>query len=283
MEETQETPSTERSEEVTAPAEAPEAAIDLEPLKAVLETIIFITGRPIGTSEMLETLQGVQEGPKPTRKELEVALEELEKEWEARGRGIQLCRVAEGYEFRSRPFYANWIKAMNRPKPQKLSVAGIETLALIAYRQPVTRSDIESVRGVDSGGVLKSLTDRRLIKSVGRKEEAGRPLLYATTAEFLELFGLKDLNDLPPLKEFEEMAKSQAVTVAQEQGLDVTDLITTPEELGLVEEEDRLALEELDSKMKELKDVEKAAIEATTPPQAEESAESSVDRPASEA
>lgn len=240
---------------------------DLEPLKAILETLIFISGRPLGTSEMLESVQTVPDGPKPTRKELEAALESLEKEWEERGRGIHLARVAEGYEFRSRPFYAAWIKSMNRPKPQKLSVAGIETLALIAYRQPVTRSDIESVRGVDSGGVLKSLTDRRLIKSVGRKEEAGRPLLYATTAEFLELFGLKDLDDLPPLKEFEEMAKTQAVNVAQEQGFDVTDLITTPEELGIVEEEDRLALEELDSKLKELKDVEKAAVEATTPPQ----------------
>lgn len=263
--------------------EAPtETSNDLEPLKAILETLIFISGQPLGTSDMLESVQAVPEGPKPTRKELEAALESLEKEWEERGRGIHLVRVAEGYEFRSRPFYAAWIKTMNRPKPQRLSVAGIETMALIAYRQPVTRSDIESVRGVDSGGVLKSLTDRRLIKCVGRKEEAGRPLLYATTSEFLELFGLKDLADLPPLKEFEEMAKTQAAVAIEEQGLNVADLISSPEELGLVDEEDRLALEELDSKLKNLKDVEKAAVEATTPPPEPAPEESSVDRPGSE-
>ncbi len=244
-------------------------------LKTILETLIFISGRPLGTSEMMEALEAVPDGPKATRKDLEAVLEILEKEWEERGRGIQLTRIAEGYEFRSRLGLAPWIKGMNRPKPQKLSVAGIETMALIAYRQPVTRSDIESVRGVDSGGVLKSLTDRRLIKCVGRKEEAGRPLLYATTHEFLELFGLKDLADLPPLKEFEEMAKSQAAVAAEEQGLDVADLISTPEELVHVAEEDRLALEELDAKLKDLKNVEKAAAEAAEP-------ESGVNRPVSE-
>jgi segregation and condensation protein B len=247
---------------------------ELEWLKGVLETLIFIAGRPVGTSEMMETLKTVPEGFHPSTKDLEQALEALEKEWEERGRGIQLSRVAEGYEFRSRPAMAPWIKAMNQPKPQRLSVAAVETLALIAYRQPVTRSDIESVRGVDSGGVLKSLTDRRLIKCVGRKEEAGRPLLYATTTEFLELFGLKDLSDLPPLSEFEEMAKTQAATVAEEQGLNVSDLISTPEELGLMEDEDRAALEELDEKMKKLKTAEKAAEETITP--------SSVNRPVPE-
>ena len=240
---------------------------ELEWLKGVLETLIFIAGRPVGTSEMMQTFKTVTEGFKPTIKDLEEALESLEREWEERGRGIQLSRVAEGYEFRSRPAMASWIKTLNQPKPQRLSVAAVETLALIAYRQPVTRSDIESVRGVDSGGVLKSLTDRRLIKSVGRKEEAGRPLLYATTTEFLELFGLKDLSDLPPLSEFEEMAKTQAVSAAEEQGLNVSDLISTPEELGMLEEEDRAAMEELDEKLKELKTAEKAAEETINPPQ----------------
>lgn len=240
---------------------------DLSTLPSILETLIFVSGRPLGTSEMLEALEAVPDGPRPTRKDLETALESLEREWEERGRGLHLVRVAEGYEFRSRPGFAAWIKALGRPKPQRLSVAAVETLALIAYRQPVTRVDIESIRGVDSGGVLKSLTDRRLIKCVGRKEEAGRPLLYATTSEFLELFGLRDLNDLPPLKEFEEMAKAQAVTVAEEEGLNVSDLISTPDELSQVEEGDRAALDELDEKLKDLKSVEKAALESTEPPQ----------------
>ena len=223
-------------------------------LQSILETLIFISGRPLGTSEMMEATGCSHE-------ELEEALETLEREWEERARGIHLVRVAEGFEFRSRPAFAPWIKALDRPKPQRLSVAAVETLALIAYRQPVTRSDIEDVRGVDSGGVLKGLTDRTLIKSVGRKEEAGRPLLYATTPEFLALFGLRDLSDLPPLKEFEEMAKTQAVAVAQEEGLSVEDLISTPDELVQVEEEDRAALEELDEKLKDLSRVDRSISE----------------------
>ena len=229
-------------------------------LQSIIETLIFISGRTVGTSEILEALKGVPDGPQATKKELEEALEELVRDWENREGGIRLCRIAEGYEFRSAPEMSPWIKQLNKPKPQRLSVPAVETLALIAYRQPMTRADIESIRGVDSGGVLKSLGDRRLIKIVGRKEEAGRPLLYATTTEFLEFFGLKDLSEMPPLKEFEEMVKSQA---SEESGggleFSVTDLLSSSSELEMVDEQDREALDQLDASLKSLRQKEKDA------------------------
>lgn len=232
-------------------------------LKSILESLIFISGRTIGTSDLIETLNAVSEGPKPTRKELEEALESLQKDWEERGGAIRLMKVAEGYEFRSQPEFSPWIRMLNRPKPQRLSVPAVETMAMIAYRQPITRLEIEQVRGVDSGGVLKNLTDRRLIKIVGRKEEPGRPLLYATSKEFLEFFGLTDLSELPPLQEFEERLKAEAAMQSSQTtttDLSVSDLITTVEELETVEGEDREALEDLDASMKNLKEIEKETV-----------------------
>lgn len=238
-------------------------------LKSILETLIFVSGKTLGTSDMLEVLQNggaaSPDAPKPpSRGELEDALDSLQKEWEERAGGIRLIKVAQGYEFRSIPEYSPWIRLLNRPKPQRLSIQAVETLAMIAYRQPITRIEIEAVRGVDSGGVLKSLHDRKLIKIIGRKEEAGRPLLYATTQEFLEFFGLKDLADLPPLQEFEERLKAQAEqTPPAPEDLSVSDLISTPEELETVDEEDREALAELDASLKTLKEREKEAVAAT--------------------
>lgn len=234
-------------------------------LKSIVETLIFVSGRVLGTNEMMEILEAVAEGPRPSREELKQVLETLQREWEERGRGVRLERVAEGYEFRSLPEYAPWLQLLNRQKPHRLSTAAAESLALIAYRQPITRIEIESVRGVDSGGVLKNLLERHLIKTVGRKEEPGRPILYATSKEFLELFGLKDLDDLPPLSEFEEMIKKQAEEApSKEADLSVSDLISTPDEISSLEASDRDALEELDQTLKNLKEVEKTAL---TPPE----------------
>ncbi len=249
-------------------------------LKSILETMIFVSGKTLGSSDMLEALNAFEgDGPKPSRQELEEALASLQKEWEEREGGVRLIKVAQGYEFRSIPEFSQWIRLLNRPKPQRLSMPAVETLAMIAYRQPITRTEIEAVRGVDSGGVLKSLTDRKLIKIVGRKEEPGRPILYATTKEFLEFFGLKDLADLPPLQEFEDRLKAEAENAPQPSAdLSVADLVSTPEELGSMEESDREALEELDSSLKNLKDVDKNAAATINPaapePQPQEKLES---------
>ena len=119
-----------------------------------------------------------------------------------------LNQVAGGYQIRTRPEYMEWIKRLLQPKPLRLSKAALETLAIIAYKQPVIRSDVEHIRGVDCGGVLRVLLERKFIRVLGRKEIAGRPLIYATTKRFLEVFDLKNLKDLPTPKEIEEFGSS---------------------------------------------------------------------------
>ena len=235
---------------------------DLSQVESIVEGLLFVAGHPLSVSEIMDVFKSSEAPVKPTKREVEQTLATLTQQYEERGRSIRLMPVAEGYEFRTTADYAPWIRLLNRTKPQKLSAPAVETLAMIAYRQPITRNEIEQVRGVDSGGVLKSLGDRKLIKIVGRKEEAGRPLLYATTSEFLELFGLKDLSDLPPLNEFEEMIKSQGAGEATtEEAFTVNDLVTTPEELEGVEESDRTVLDDLDEKLKDLKLTEKGIAE----------------------
>ena len=176
---------------------------------------------------------------------------------------IRLERVAGGYEFRSRPEVAPWMALLNPQPAQRLSTPAVETLALIAYRQPITRIEIEELRGVDSAGVLRSLLERRFIRVVGRKEEVGRPLLYATSREFLELFGLKDLGDLPPLSELEEKIKTVETPAP---ALDVSDLMRDPVDLAGLEESDREVLGDLEEKLDQLKEVEKQVLSQTQEP-----------------
>ncbi|MEK7689089.1 MAG: SMC-Scp complex subunit ScpB, partial [Deltaproteobacteria bacterium] len=146
-----------------------------------------------------EKLMNVLEGEK--RDEARLALNELINEYAASSRGIIIEEVAGGYQIRTRPEFAPWLRRLFKIGFQKLSKASMETLAMIAYKQPITRMEIEELRGVDSGGVLKTLMDRNLIKIIGRKELPGRPVVYGTTKEFLEVFDLKDLACLPTLKE----------------------------------------------------------------------------------
>lgn len=226
--------------------------------KQIIEAIVFAAGRPVGIDEILAALEIVVPGPRANRREIEDFLGTLQKEYQERGGGIELVTVAGGWEFRTVPGMGPWMATLNRPKPQRLTTSAVETMALVAYRQPVTRGEIESVRGVDSGAVLGGLLDRRLVRIIGRKEEPGRPFLYATTREFLELFGLKDLGDLPPLKEFEERVKSAGVTVSEgAEEFTLSDLATNPEVLASLEEADRELLGELDESLQELKTKEK--------------------------
>ncbi len=134
-------------------------------------------------------------------------------------RGFQLHQVAGGYQFRTNPDNAQWVQKLLAQKPVKLSRAQIETLAIAAYRQPVTRPEIDEIRGVDSGGTLKTLLDRSLVRILGKKEEVGRPLLYGTTKEFLEFFNLGDLKQLPTLREFHELSEEHQAQVAALEGV----------------------------------------------------------------
>jgi segregation and condensation protein B len=124
-------------------------------------------------------------------------------------RAFQIVEVAGGYQFRTRPELGSWILKLKRQRGVKLSQASLEALAIIAYKQPVTRAEIEYVRGVDSGAVLRGLVEKRLLKILGRKDVPGRPLLYGTSKRFLEVFGLKDLTSLPNLREIQEMEETQ--------------------------------------------------------------------------
>jgi segregation and condensation protein B len=170
------------------------AAVD-ERLLGILESVLFAAGEPLSLVRLADVIPG------PTRAELRVALEELAARAERERRGVRLVEVASGYQFRTDPAHAEWVRRLFQQKPWRLTRATLETLAIVAYKQPITRAEIEVIRGVDVDGVLASLLSRKLAKIVGRKDVIGRPLLYGTTRQFLEVFGLRDLASLPALTE----------------------------------------------------------------------------------
>jgi segregation and condensation protein B len=140
-----------------------------------------------------------------TREEIRAILDELQRELENHRRGVRLIEVAGGFQLRTPKVNADWVKKLLGGRPARMSRATLETLAIIAYRQPVTKAEIEAIRGVDVDGVVNTLLERGLIRAVARKDVPGRPFLYGTTPEFLQLFNLKDLSYLPTLKEMEEI------------------------------------------------------------------------------
>jgi segregation and condensation protein B len=177
-------------------------------LGSIIESVLFASGSPMTVKQLADILKGPRgSGPKP--KEIEQALTGLLEEYAPGNRGIHLIEVSGGYQFRTARENAQWVRAVFRDKPARLGRATLETLAIVAYKQPATRADIESVRGVDADAAISTLLERRLVKIVGRKETVGRPLLYATTPEFLEAFGLNDLKDLPSLKELGPVPDAQ--------------------------------------------------------------------------
>ncbi len=166
-----------------------------EDIKHIIEGLLFVAEGPLSPGRMAEILE--LENTAAVRE----ALNQLGDEYERRRGGFYLAAVAGGYQLRTRPEWREWIQRMLQSGPARLSRAAMETLAIIAYKQPVLKSDVEHIRGVDCGGVLRALLERKLIKILGRKEMPGRPLLYGTTRKFLEIFNLKDLKDLPTPKE----------------------------------------------------------------------------------
>ncbi len=180
----------------------------LSGLKSILEAILFVSGEPLSVDRMLGVVEGV------SRAELVSALRALQADYAAEGRGVQLVEVAGGFQIATRPDCAPWIKRLEKANEgAKLSRSAMETLAIVAYKQPVVRAEIEQVRGVDSAGVLKTLLERRLVRIVGRKDAPGRPILYGTTKQFLQAFGLKDLSDLPALRDIKELKEAEPLTL----------------------------------------------------------------------
>lgn len=171
-------------------------------LTAVLESLLFVSGDPISAKRLTEALEGI------SLVRVRDALDTLTKNYNASGRGLRIVEVAGGYQIATRSECAPWIRSLDKIKAAtRLSKSALETLAIAAYKQPVTRGEIELIRGVDSAGVLRTLMERRIIKIVGRREGVGRPILYGTTQDFLRFFGLKDLSDLPNLKDLKEIAR----------------------------------------------------------------------------
>jgi segregation and condensation protein B len=173
--------------------------MEREAIKSIIESLLFVADGPLTIQRLGEVLEGVE------KEDLRSTLDELQAELENSRRGVRLVEVAGGYQLRTAKVNADWIKKFLGGRPARMGRATLETLAIIAYRQPITRAEIEAIRGVDVDGVINTLLDRSLIRAVARKDVPGRPFLYGTTPGFLQLFNLKDLTHLPTLKEMEEI------------------------------------------------------------------------------
>ena len=194
-------------------------AIDTRELKAILEAILFVSPEPVPVARLMSIVGTV------SRTEVVQALGLLTHDLHKDGRGIQLVQIAGGYRLVTKQEYAPWLKRMDKAKAaQKLSRSALESLAIIAYKQPLVRAEIEEIRGVETSGVLRTLCERKLVRIVGRKDVPGRPIMYGTTKFFLEHFGLQDLSQLPPLREFKELGDSeQALLPIEEEALTVVE------------------------------------------------------------
>ncbi|MBH0196722.1 MAG: SMC-Scp complex subunit ScpB [Nitrospira sp.] len=185
-------------------------------LKAILESLLFVSPEPLSAVRLVAVLGDV------TKAEVERTLRSLGEDLEQEGRGIRLVEVAGGYRLVTKQEYASWIKRLDKAKSTtKLSRSALESLAIIAYKQPLVRSEIEEIRGVETSGVVRTLLERKLVRIVGRKEVPGRPIMYGTTKFFLEHFGLNDLSQLPPLREFKELGEAEQALLPMDDALPV--------------------------------------------------------------
>ena len=165
---------------------------------AILEALVFASESPLTPERAAEVLTDED------RKGILALFDELARQYEARDGGIHLVQVAGGVQFRTRPGMAPWVRKLKAARPAALSTAALETLAVVAYRQPIVKADIDRVRGVDSSGTLKGLLEKKIVRIVGRKDVPGKPIIYGTTKKFLEIFNLRDLSELPTLRDLKD-------------------------------------------------------------------------------
>ncbi|HWE22312.1 MAG TPA: SMC-Scp complex subunit ScpB [Myxococcales bacterium] len=237
-----------------------------ERARAVVEALLFAAEKPLD----LDTLREVTQMEESLLKE---SLESLQQRYAAGVSGTVLVEVAGRWQLRTDPQVGPYVRRMLQVKPMRLTRAALETLAMVAYRQPVTRPEVEDLRGVDSGAVLKALLERKLIRILGKKDEPGRPLLYGTTKEFLELFNLRDLTQLPTLREFQELSEESRKIVEEEApapsiaGIgDLAQDTKAAEKLAQHTAESDAALEQLESAMDQAEEQGKATAEILAPP-----------------
>jgi segregation and condensation protein B len=198
-------------------------------LSALLEAIVYLSEEPVRLDQIRKAL------PDVPRERLAAEMEALVERFRSADHGIEIREVAEGFRFTTKPEHHEVLKAFARSlvPPTRLSLAALETLAVIAYRQPITIPEIQDIRGVHASGVIRTLLDRKLVTAAGRKDVVGRPVLYKTTRTFLVHFGLKNLDELPSMEEFEEIIRSEHAGQAElpleelqaEEGLPTEDLL----------------------------------------------------------
>jgi len=187
--------------------------VDRREAKKIIEAILFVSDKPVSIMTLKDVLKDIE----PT--EVRACIEELNNEYSSTDRSFSIKEIAGGFQMLTDFVYSTWISSLYKKPADRMTGPALETLAIIAYKQPLTRSDIEMIRGVNVDGVLHTLEERNLIRTRGRVDAPGRPILYGTTNEFLQHFGLKSLEDLPKLKEFQEsdldfikeQQKSQAI------------------------------------------------------------------------
>ena len=242
-------------------------------LQPIIEAMIFVSDEPV-TDQAIASAISMEGITKATVREVVDVIKSDYNENSARG--LTLAEVAGGYQFRTKETAAEWVKRLFADKPVRLSPAALETMAIIAYKQPIIRAEIEQVRGVDSGGVLKTLVEKKLVRIIGKRDEPGQPLIYGTTKEFMEIFGLANLKDLPPLTDLRELAERHLVlqsgegTAADENAGEEEPMIYAPdqavsggkaaelmEKLECDEKADQKALSTLESSLKGLRKLEK--------------------------
>jgi segregation and condensation protein B len=183
----------------------PDTKMSSEEIKAVIEALVYVSEEPVKQDEILAAL------PEEDRDEVVRCIEELLLEYSGTPRGLRIVQVAGGFRMQTRPEHDPWIRNLYRQRNKvRLSRAALETLAIIAYRQPVTTPEIQAIRGANPMGVLQTLLERRLVRTLGRKKVVGKPILYGTTDEFLIHFGLNGLSDLPSLEDFPGLSEPGA-------------------------------------------------------------------------
>ena len=194
-----------------------------EEILAIVEALTFVSKEPVTMRDLARVFKGIDKAV------IEAQIDQIKALYAAENRGLQFIEVAGGFQITSRPEHNEWVRELLDPKsPARLSTQALETLAVIAYKQPATLPEIIELRGIKSGGVVKTLLERRLIKITGRKEVVGRPLLYGTTKEFLLQFGLKDLEDLPKIEDFAEILGEDIDVVGLKRALDMPAPIDLP-------------------------------------------------------
>ena len=189
----------------------------------IIEALILASPEPVQAARLAEIVPGCSTGD---TKDL---VNELNTEYQKQDRSFEIWEVAGGYQIRTRAEFSGYLQQLQKQRPLRLSRAALDTLSIVAYKQPVTRAEIEDIRGVDAGAVLKGLLDRRLLRIVGHREVPGRPMLYGTTRRFLEVFGLESLEGMPSLRELRELAEQKGVELPGADDDEEGDVAAEPE------------------------------------------------------